>query len=124
MIATALAALPVMAPAQLVGGNVAGTVEVPSVDTGVATRIDTRDLEPGISASTRVRTDLRAGDARVRARARADAVGGPIAPPPSWSRSEADWESHYQRCQSLYRSYDPSTDTYSTYGGGRRTCRY
>ena len=31
--------------------------------------------------------------------------------------------SHVERCAARYRSYDPATDTYVTYGGDVRRCR-
>lgn len=53
----------------------------------------------------------------------AKAAPGRIATPPKhWRKSAKEWQSHANRCQNKYRTYNPRTDRYS-YRGRSLQCR-
>lgn len=43
-------------------------------------------------------------------------------PPKHWRKSAKEWQSHANRCQKKYRTYNPRTDRYS-YRGRSLQCR-
>jgi len=44
-------------------------------------------------------------------------------PPRHWKGSHANWQTHVQRCQQRYRSYNPRTDRYVPRAGRTAICR-
>ncbi|MPT47254.1 MAG: hypothetical protein E2598_02390 [Sphingobium sp.] len=45
------------------------------------------------------------------------------APPKHWTKSNSAWNTHVDRCQKNYRSYNAKTDRYTMKGGKSAICR-